>query len=62
MVSDPLPSAELEDGVLGEGSQTWVRMSDLPLTRVTPGDSGQLLTPLRAVPPTEVSHKPRRSF
>lgn len=39
MVSDPLPSAELEDGVLGEGSQTWVRMSDLPLTRVTPGNS-----------------------
>ena len=26
------------------------------------GDSGQLLTPLRAVPPTEVSHEPRRSF
>lgn len=39
MVGDPLPSAELEDGVLGEGSQTWVRMSALPLTRVTPGNS-----------------------
>ena len=39
LVSDPLPSAELEDGVLGGDGQTWVQMSTLPLTRVTPGNS-----------------------
>ena len=37
--SDPLPSAELEDSILGGDTQVWVQTSTLPLTRVTQGNS-----------------------
>lgn len=37
LVSDPLPSAELEDSVLEGDCQIWLQMSTQTLTRVTLG-------------------------